>query len=495
MGLRNPIFGKTKYGFVIFPFFNVSYIGISISLRNGSATAFWGDGDSNIITTQNFDFTSFTSLIPYGHNYSTVNNRDVNIKVEKGAKDVYSIALTGALGPTQNQNKYNIQNFGLWIKQFPNLYSIRYQIHHFSIDANRSIIKGALLDIPISVERIMIGDLNIVNEATDLSLNLDDIPVLSNLKFFHKVKASSLKVLTSIKGSISNLPTVTEIFKIDINSIGIKSKLTYSSSKVWATAFDTFDISIAITDTELLNMLSDMSTYIYTSKGDKTISLPMVRYANSDSYVNDLVSKGFNVSMLKVSDTVLKLPLSSDLIDTSSYLSHATMVGTETHSNNGLIISTSNHAYIPNKTSLNIGNIGIHFGCEVKFNSITDLMGILGKLVYADAPGRFGFYCSAGYLFAQYQFNATTAVCSIALSDYNDGEFHKLDCIVNKTKGTIILLIDNIMVATSTFIIPATVSNRVARFMIGGYGNSTGTGIQSGSEFKGIIRNVIVNQL
>ena len=77
---------------------------------------------------------------------------------------------------------------------------------------------------------------------------------------------------------------------------------------------------------------------------------------------------------------ILDLPLSSNLLDLSPHLNHATMVGTETHSLGGLQTSTGNYAYISNKTSLDFGTGSLRLGGTVKFNSVSGTFGIFQRV-------------------------------------------------------------------------------------------------------------------
>ena len=191
---------------------------------------------------------------------------------------------------------------------------------------------------------------------------------------------------------------------------------------------------------------------------------------------------------------ILDLPLSSNLLDLSPHLNHATMVGTETHSLGGLQTSTGNYAYIPNKTSLDFGTGSLRFGCTVKFNSVSGTKGIIGKTVAAYAVGRYGFFFEAGTLYGYTQITAGNVINTTNASTYNDGNFHTIEVICNRTTGKQTLTIDGILINTTSFTQSSDNITRNARFWIGGYGNSAGTGLLAGTEFKGIIKDVFVNK-
>lgn len=191
---------------------------------------------------------------------------------------------------------------------------------------------------------------------------------------------------------------------------------------------------------------------------------------------------------------ILDLPLSSNLLDLSPHLNHATMVGTETHSLGGLVTSTGNYAYIPNKTSLDFGTGSLRFGCTVKFSAITGDGGLIGKGIYGSAIGRYSISMSGGRLYIVSQMTSGIIQTDISLTPYNDGGFHTIEVVCNRTTGKQTLIIDGILISTVSFATSSDNLTRNARFFIGGYGNSTGTGLQPGFEFKGIIKDVFVNK-
>ena len=191
---------------------------------------------------------------------------------------------------------------------------------------------------------------------------------------------------------------------------------------------------------------------------------------------------------------ILDLPLSSNLLDLSPHLNHATMVGTETHSLGGLQTSTGNYAYIPNKTSLDFGTGSLRFGCTVKFSAITSNGGLIGKGIYGSAIGRYSISMWSGRLYTLSQMTSGNIQTDISLTPYNDGVFHKIEVICNRTTGKQTLTIDGVLINTISFTPSSDNLSRNARFFIGGYGNSAGTGLQPGLEFKGIIKDVFVNK-
>ena len=207
------------------------------------------------------------------------------------------------------------------------------------------------------------------------------------------------------------------------------------------------------------------------------------------------IAKGGNVIYKKIDPTlILDCDLSSNLLDSSSYLNHATMVGTETHSLGGLVTSTGNYAYIPNKTSLDFGTGSLRFGCTIKFNSITGTKGIIGKTIAGHVIGRYGILLDLNNIYGITQLTAGTFLNEIAASTYNDGNFHTIEVVCNRTTGKQTLTIDGVLINTTSFTPSYDNLAANARFMIGAYGNSTGTGLLASSELNGIIKDVFVNK-
>ena len=191
---------------------------------------------------------------------------------------------------------------------------------------------------------------------------------------------------------------------------------------------------------------------------------------------------------------ILDLPLSSNLLDLSPHLNHATMVGTETHSLGGLVTSTGNYAYMTNKTSLDFGTGSLRFGCTVKFSSITGLRGIIGKTIYGGAVGRYGIYLDSGNINCYSEITSGIIFNSNSATPYNDGNFHTIEVVCNRTTGKQTLTIDGALISTTTFTPSSNNLSRNAYFIIGGYGNATGNGLQASSELNGIIKDVFVNK-
>ena len=190
---------------------------------------------------------------------------------------------------------------------------------------------------------------------------------------------------------------------------------------------------------------------------------------------------------------ILDLPLSSNLLDLSPHLNHATMVGTETHSLGGLVTSTGNYAYIPNKTSLDFGTGSLRFGCTVKFSAITGTKGIIGKSYFGSIKGRYGITIDGGLIYGLSQMTAGSVINTTNASTYNDGNFHTIEVICNRTTGKQTLTIDGVLINTTSFTPSSDNLALNQKFHIGAYGNTSG-GIVASSELNGIIKDVFVNK-
>ena len=477
--------GKARSGTALIPFTDTIYISrFGFSTRNGDAIIKWGDGsETNYVPNKNT-----TSLSYVNKTYTSAFTGNVEVFLKNGLKDVYFLNLSAYTNTFKKESKYNIINFGNFIKQFTNLYGYTLDLDYFFQPTLYSTVSGNLLDVPNSVELIVINRIQITN--TDLSIDFDGIPLLSKLKYLFRAGGSVNSV--SVFGDLAKLPTLCFYCNIQLARTG--SSITYTAGKIWASAFDTLYLPIALTLTENDNLLIDANNSVTTAIGGKLFDLKGFRTLASDDAVAGLIAKGFTVNCTRISDTMLTMPLSANLLDSSSYSNNATMVGTETHSLGGLQTSTGNYAYIPNKTSLDFGTGSLRFGCTVKFSSVSGTKGIIGKTIFGAAVGRYGIYFDAGTLYGITQITAGNIINSTSISPYNDGNFHNIEVVCNRTTGKQSLIIDGIIISTVSFAPSSDNISRNAQFMIGAYGNSTGTGLLASSELNGVIKDVFVNK-
>ena len=464
--------GRQRSGTALFPIVNSPYFSTLISTRLSNYEV---DGVA-VTSSKTIDFSvQFLFVKEFQKDFIPNFSGNVSVKFKSGLQDVYSLQLSAY---NDSGTVYNIQDFEAFINQFPNIYSFVTRLR-----SNTSVIRGNIAKVPDSMERIRLNYLEISN-ASDFYLNLNEFSATSKLKYFFQENQSLL-----VNGDLSQLPQLVSYFRI--NSLLARSSITYTAGKVWASSFDTLYLPIVLTTTETDNILIDMNNSIYTAIGAKSITLQGYRSLTSDSAVAGLIAKGFVVNC-KRQMLILDLPLSTNLLDTTTYANHATMVGTETHASSGLQTSTGNYAYIPNKTSLDIGTGSIAFGCKVKFNSVTSFFGIVGKTIAGSAVGRYGIFVESGLIYGLTQITSGIISNTISVTAYNDGNFHSIEVICNRTTGLQSLKIDGITVNTQSFTPSSDNLARNARFIMGAYGDVSGTGTVASSELNGIIKDVFV---
>ena len=489
------VFGSNKSGTALIPMFETITMYLNISTRTGNTVITKGDGSSNVSYSppKIKDFTSDFSYSRTFWSYASVFTGNISILFLKGLKDVYSIYLGEATKSNNNVEKYNIPDIETFFAQFPNLYSVRISEYAYQTPARMSIIKGDLAKLPNSVERVLVEAAEILNASTDFVLNFSSYTNASKLKFFKFLGVYSISAPTQMKviGDVGKLPTSCEYLYLTKASSG--SAITYTAGKIWASSFDTLYLPISLTPTENDNVLIDAYNSITTAVGSKIFNLLFLRTSLSDVAVAGLIAKGFTVNCTRISDTMLTMPLSSNLLDSSTYANHATMVGTETHSLGGLQTSTGNYAYIPNKTSLDFGTGSLRFGCTVKINAITGTKGIIGKTYFGSIKGRYGITIDGGLIYGLSQMTAGTVINTTNASTYNDGNFHTIEVICDRTTGKQTLTIDGFLINTASFTPSSDNLALNQKFHIGAFGNTSG-GIVASSELNGIIKDVFVNK-
>ena len=476
--------GKPRSGTALIPFINSTNVTFGITTRSGNAISSWGDGTSNNINTT-------TGGLNFNKYYASPFTGVVEVKFLNGLKDVFYFEYNSQIGSTSN---IHITDIELFFKQFPNLRSIYFSRYTSTIDA---VFKGDLSKFPNSAEQIIIGDTRVVNAANDLVLNISNYSILSQLKKFqyNPYNVSDNSSTIKLIGDISKFPSDGQYLYLLKAATG--SAITYTAGKVWASAFDTLYLPIRLTSAETDNVFIDANNSVTTAIGGKAFTLQPPRTSASDVAVAGLIAKGFAVNCAKGIEKLI-LPLSANLLDSSTFSNHATMVGAETHSLSGLQTSTGNYAYIPNKTSLDFGTGSLYFGCKVKFgvNTTSPAKGIIGKSVAAGIVGRYSIFISNGniYILTQPTSSSSLNVTTIVpLSIYEDSNFHLLEVVCNRTTGKQDFYIDRVLMDTQTFAPNSTNINCNTRFHIGAYGNSTGAGINAGSEFNGVIKDVFVS--
>ena len=483
------VFGSNKSGTALIPIFGTITMRLLISTRVGNSIVNKGDGSADIVyvTAKNTNASGITTTLDL--TYSSAFTGNISVKFLFGLKDVYSIAFfefTG--GSNSNTDKQlNILDLKIFFGQFQNINNVYLDYSDFGY--TKAILKGDLSQFPDSLESLSLRMLKFKNAGTDLYLNFSNYSASSKLKSLVSERGgdSTLKIL----GDLGKAPSTLQYLNIQGSLAG--STITYSAGKVWTNSFDTLYLPIPLTTSETDNLFIDANNSVTTAIGGKLWDLKGVRTPTSDVAVAGLIAKSFTVNCFRISDTMLTMPLSANLLDYSTYSNHATMVGTETHSLGGLVTSTGNYAYIPNKTSLDFGTGNLRFGCTVKFSAVTGTKGIIGKTYFGSIKGRYGITIDGGSIYGLSQMTAGNVINTVPIGTYNDGNFHTIEVICNRTTGNQTLTIDGVLINTTSFTPSSDNLALNQKFHIGAHGNTSG-GIVASSELNGIIKDVFVNK-
>jgi len=316
--------GKARSGTALIPFFDSTSVSFGISTRNGDTVVDWGDSSSsNIAPVKMRDYADGSALSSnFAKSYSSALNGNVSIKFLRGLKDVYSIYL-GVFHDTNQKSKLNILDVETFFHQFPNLFSLCIEEYAYQTTSRMSVIKGDLAKLPNSVENVRINQAEILNAATDFTLNFSSYTNLSNLKSFRFQDTIATTAQSTIKviGDLGKIPTSCQLFYLQKASAG--SAITYTAGKVWASAFDTFYLPISLSPFENDNLLNDIKNSVTTAIGGKVIYLGGgYRSSASDSAVTYLTGLGFTISgVTKLAFTpakILDLPLQNNFTDYSA---------------------------------------------------------------------------------------------------------------------------------------------------------------------------------
>lgn len=302
---------RSRSGVAYFPFIDSIQAYIRVSTRNGNMLVKWGDGTEQQFTpSKNVDSTVTEPSILL-HTYSVNYTGDVQVVFRQGLRDVYSISFLWSNvggGSSVNYKSFNIQDIKTFFAQFPNLYSVYFDI--YSYQKYTTVIKGDFSQLPDSVERVKFTAWEVKNNGVDQWLNLSNYSTSSKLKYFNFSReyiAQPLKII----GDLAKLPPLVTFFKVVEPTTG---GITYTAGKVWASAFDTLSIPLPLSHTELDSLLADMDNSIMTKIGAGIITIGGQRSAASDAHVASLQAKGFTVNILR-QYKLLDLPLQNSFAD------------------------------------------------------------------------------------------------------------------------------------------------------------------------------------
>ncbi len=308
--------GKPKSGIAYVPIFETLSMLMGISTRYGNIVLNKGDGSADINYTpiKNNDYTISTNAT-FLFSYANKFTGSFSIKTLKGNKDVYSLYLGIYHDSNNNQSKFNITDIETFFKQFPNLYSVNINEYAYQETARMSVIKGDLAKFPDSVEKIRINELEVIGSYDGtLYLNLSNYNSSSKLKVFN---GAIVRLNNKIKliGDLANLPSSCIFFYL--NNAYSTSSITYTAGKVWASAFNTLYLPIALTPTENDNLLIDAYNSITTAVGGKLFYLKGFRTSVSDFAVAGLIALGYTVNCER-QRIILDLPFQNNFTDYSA---------------------------------------------------------------------------------------------------------------------------------------------------------------------------------
>ena len=315
--------GKARSGTAYFPFMDTPTVNLYVSTRFQNTEIIYADAVVNATAPKLLNY----AFNPNGeglnaHTHTTPFTGNVSVIFKGGLKDVYSLMLEGYNSFT-GRSAYNIIDFGAFLRQFPNLFSFAVYIQSSGTEGF-STIKGNYLDMPDSVEEILVYQAQVTNWE-DFYIDFSVLKTTSKLRRFYKKlnynQFDSTVKTSKITGDISKLPISCNYFFIDdtyghANAFATftNSKITYTAGKVWASAFDTLSIPLVLSHTELDALLADMDGSINTKIGAGVIAIGGYRSSASDAHVSSLQAKGFTVNVLR-QYKLLDLPFQNNFTD------------------------------------------------------------------------------------------------------------------------------------------------------------------------------------
>lgn len=285
----------------------------NVSTRSGLLQIDFGDGTVINYTRQNEDYT--ISNIKAQHNYLTKYVGNITLIFLKGVADCYSIGLTA--GGVTNYTKFKILDFGDWISQFPNLYSVVIDRYNYQTPRGDRI-SGNLAKLPKSVKKIGTGAVELA--APKPYFDFDELPIDSELEWIKSdyTGTSSFGNIV-VLGDLANAPESLKYLTLRFDT----SALRYTQGKVWASSFDTLFISNSnqLTTQEVDDILNDLADSVTVAEGDKLIRIEIATRSDaSDSAVSYLEGLGFSVEIatfFEPNSEICYLPFDGDILDAS----------------------------------------------------------------------------------------------------------------------------------------------------------------------------------
>lgn len=261
--------------------------------NSGKLITNWGDGDIGVITPNVMKDATISNPAIISHSYSPKYDGDILISPTGGLKNVYSLSFFGATVNQGTPNRLNIDDFGKFINQFTNLYSLQISIYNYQNSSLQGIISGSLEDIPDSLKRYRIRTLDVTGAKA--TLNINNFSLNSQLEWLNIEDITGTSGHFARSGNLKNLPPNINYFKDVQRGTAVYS---YTSGRVWRSDFDTLYLNRVLTDTENDNILIDLANSVTSAVGDKIIRLRGVRTSASDAAVLYLEGLGFTVTIV-----------------------------------------------------------------------------------------------------------------------------------------------------------------------------------------------------
>lgn len=301
--MRRVLAAHNKIGIAYIPFIDTNRVVYNISTRGQNITVNKGDGSPEFLQIPSVmrDFTDGGVNPDAGWIYSSAFTGNALLKIEGGAKSIYSLYLA-IVYQNVGETKLNIQDFGTFINQFSNLFSLQFTFYTTNTDSKKPVIKGDLADIPKSVQRFSIRDFEVANNSTDVYFDFNTLNG-SSLKWFKFLPDffTSSAVSNNIKfiGDLGELPLSCNYFFL---YRALKTSIINYTTKVWAPIFNTLHLGYVMNIDENNNVLKDLDDSVTTATGEKIIYLQGSRSYVSDLAVANLQAKGFNITCTRVLD-------------------------------------------------------------------------------------------------------------------------------------------------------------------------------------------------
>lgn len=288
--MKPAIFGERTIEVATIPVLSLDRFDLYIS-KWTSAPLFvnWGDGTMGNISNILTDGT-VSNIAVKSQSYSPNFEGDIKIIASNGLKNIYSLTIFQATVATGKPNRLNILDFGAFINQFPNLYSLRIYCLNYLDNNRRGIMRGNLTDIPNSLKRLRISSFDFLSPR--ITLNVSLFSPQSQLEWFNIETPTGNQIIAKT-GDLKNLPPNIKFFK-DVNG---NATFTYTSGRTWRSDFDTLYLNKALTETETDNLLIDLANSVTSAIGGKVIYLRGTRTSSSDTAVTYLEGLGFTVTL------------------------------------------------------------------------------------------------------------------------------------------------------------------------------------------------------